>query len=383
MRRYIEPVILEDLEDRMVFLGGPRQVGKTTLSFHLLVDGDEEHPAYLNWDIIPHKQRLLKGELPGGEPLVIIDEIHKYKEWRNLVKGFYDLYKRKKKILITGSAKLDHYRRGGDSMRGRYHYHRLHPFSLDELHMKPTKSDVEHLLEFGGFPEPFLKSNTRFWKRWQRERQTRIIQEDLINLETVKKISQLDLLMHHLPDRVGSPLSINAIKQDLSVAFETAERWIQILENLYHCYRIQPFGAPKIRAAKKEKKLYMWDWSLCPDKGSQFENLVASQLLKYCHFLEDTQGDRMELKFLRDHDKREIDFIIVKDHKPVFAVECKSKDKSISPHVHYFAERTDIPFFYQVHLGDADYEVPKSRARVLPFTKFCQLVSVNCPINTD
>lgn len=374
MNRYLEEVVRQDLDEKMVFLGGPRQVGKTTLSLALLDNADEEHPGYLNWDIIRDKQLLLKGALPGGEDFIILDEIHKYKDWRNLVKGFYDQFKRKKKLLITGSARLDHYRRGGDSLQGRYHYHRLHPLSVDELGERSTQADIDDLLEYGGFPEPFLKGDTRFWKRWQKERQSRIIQDDLINLETVREVSQLDLLMHCLPDRVGSPLSINSIRQDLSVAFETAERWVQILENLYHCYRILPYGPPNIRAAKKEKKLYMWDWSLCGSKGVRFENFVASYLLKYCHFLEDTEGDRMEIKFLRDHDKREIDFVVLKDFKPLFAVECKYKEKDVSPHIKYFAERTDIPFFYQVHMGSGDFEVPQIRTRVLPFVKFCQLI---------
>ncbi|MBF0288634.1 MAG: ATP-binding protein [SAR324 cluster bacterium] len=360
----------------MVFLGGPRQVGKTILSLSLLDQADEEHPAYLNWDVVQTKRMLLNGKLPGGQELIIFDEIHKYKNWRNLLKGFYDQYKSKKKFMITGSARLDHYRKGGDSLQGRYHYHRLHPLSLYETNKMPNKQDVEYLLSFGGFPEPFLKGETRFQKRWQRERQSRIIQEDLINLEMVKDVSQLDLLAQVLPDRVGSPLSINSIKQDLSVAFETAERWIQILENLYHCFRILPFGPPKLRAAKKEKKLYMWDWSLCFEEGARFENLVASHLLKYCHFIEDTEGEQMELRFIRDHNKREIDFVVLKNNTPLFAVECKVGEKNISKHVSYFSARTNIPRFYQVHLGKQDYEVSDLRTRVLPFHTFCKILKI-------
>jgi uncharacterized protein len=372
MKRYLTDVIRSDLIDKMVFIGGPRQVGKTTLALDILGDADEEHPAYLNWDVIQTKQMLLEGELPGDQELVILDEIHKYKEWRNLVKGFYDQYKSKRKFLITGSARLDHYRRGGDSLQGRYHYHRLHPFSLDELNDHPSREDVQYLLLFGGFPEPFIKGNDRFWKRWQRERQSRIIQEDLINLESVKEVSQLDLLAHILPNKVGSPLSINNLRKDLSVAFETAERWVQILENLYHCYRIAPYGPPKIRAARKEKKLYMWDWSLCQNDGIRFENLVASHLLKQCHFVEDNEGDEMELRFLRDHNRREIDFIVLKNGEPQFAVECKTGDQNVSKHISYFSTRTDIPYFYQVHLGNRDYEIAEMRTRVLPFNTFVQ-----------
>jgi predicted AAA+ superfamily ATPase len=165
MKRYLVEPIRLDLAEKMVFLGGPRQVGKTTLALGLIPGADESNPAYLSWDDPGSQRLLLKGGLPAEQPLIILDEIHKYKRWRNLVKGFYDRYKSRKEFLITGSARLDHYRRGGDSLQGRYHYYRLHPFSLYELNRKPQQSDLEALMQFGGFPEPFLKHNTRHWKR--------------------------------------------------------------------------------------------------------------------------------------------------------------------------------------------------------------------------
>ena len=376
MERYLTPAILADLKEKMVFVGGPRQVGKTTLALSLLDNGSERHPAYLSWDDMSARKALRNGALPGGEDLIILDEIHKFKDWRGLVKGFYDLNKSDKRFLITGSAKLDYYRRGGDSLQGRYHYHRLHPLSLCEVSNKPTPVDLEHLLHFGGFPEPFLKGNTRHWKRWQRERQCRVIQEDLINLEHVKEVSQLDLLAQILPARVGSPLSLNNLRQDLSVAFETADRWVTILENLYFCFRIQPYGLPRLRAAKKERKLYMWDWSLCEDKAARFENFVASYLLKHCHRIEDQEGDHMELRFVRDSMRRELDFVVLRDGKPEFAVECKTGDRDLSRNVAYFADRTQIPLFYQVHMGKRDHEIAKSRARVLPFMKLAEVLAL-------
>jgi predicted AAA+ superfamily ATPase len=366
MERYLKTAVVQDLEEKMVFLGGPRQVGKTTLALSLLEGGSDVHPAYRNWDDKVARKDLLRGALPPDQKLVVLDEIHKYKGWRSLVKGFYDVNKSNRRFLITGSARLDHYRRGGDSLQGRYHYHRLHPFSLYEINPSPTPSDLQHLLEFGGFPEPFCKGNQRHWKRWQKERQSRVVQDDLVNLEHVKEISQIDLLATILPDRVGSRLSVNNLREDLSVAFETADRWITILENLYFCFRIQPYGLPKLRAARKEKKLYMWDWSLCDDPGARFENLIASNLLKYCHFIEDSEGDRMALMFVRDSIGRELDFVVVRNDKPMFAVECKTGERDISRNIVYFAERTNIPRFYQVHQGQKDYEMPKFRARVLP-----------------
>ncbi len=376
MKRYLTESVRADLREKMVFLGGPRQVGKTTLSLSLIPGADESHPAYLSWDSPPSQRLLLSGGLPADQPLIILDEIHKYRRWRNLVKGFYDRYKSRKEFLVTGSARLDHYRRGGDSLQGRYHYYRLHPLSLHELNRKPRPSDLATLLKYGGFPEPFLKQDTRHWRRWQRERQSRVIQEDLISLEHVREVSQLQLLAQLLPARVGSILSIANLRQDLSVAFETADKWVGIFENLYYCFRIMPYGLPHLRAVKKERKLYLWDWSACEDEAARFENLVASHLLKYCHFQEDTEGDDMSLRFLRDSSGREIDFVVLKNGQPEFAVECKSGGRTLSRNISYFAQRSPIPCFYQVHLdpkGD-DTEWLEAKARILPFVKLCELL---------
>jgi len=369
VHRYIQSAVVDDLQKKMVFIGGPRQVGKTTVALNIL-GGDEQHPAYLNWDYADDKRILLQGGLPSDQPLIILDEIHKYKQWRNFVKGLYDKNKSRTSFLITGSARLDYYRKGGDSLQGRYHYYRLHPLSLYEISKEPTLADLQALLSFGGFPEPFFSQSERDWKRWQRERISRVIHEDLVSLEQVKEVGQLDLLAMLLQDKVASLLSINSLRQDLSASHEAVDRWVRILENLYYCFRIRPFAAKRIKSLKKDRKLYLWDWSLCHNPGSRFENLVASNLLKYCHYLEDTQGDAMELCFLRDNHKREVDFVVLKDGQPLFAVECKSKTKSISKHLSYFAKRTEIPYFYQVHLGRDDYELSELRTRVMPFTRF-------------
>jgi hypothetical protein len=379
MDRYLTDPIRRDLREKMVFLGGPRQVGKTTLSLRLLgPDVDESHPAYLSWDVSASQRLLLIGGLPADQPLIILDEIHKYKRWRNLVKGFYDRHRSRTQFLITGSARLDHYRRGGDSLQGRYHYYRLHPLSLYELNARPRASDLETLLRFGGYPEPFLRQDMRHWKRWQRERLGRVIQEDLVSLEQVKEVSQLQLLARILPERVGSVLSIANLRQDLSVAFETADRWVGIFENLYYCFRIMPYGLPHLRAVRKERKLYLWDWSPCADEAARFENLVASHLLKYCHFIEDTEGEDMSLRFLRDSAGREIDFVVLKDGKPQFTVECKSGGRTLGRNIAYFSQRTSIPRFCQVHAQaeGEDAEWPEARARILPFIRLCELLKL-------
>ena len=366
MKRYLYQQIKEDLKQKMVFVGGPRQVGKTTLSLDILQTNNINHPAYFNWDYPGIKNKILNAEFPANEKLLIFDEIHKYKHWRNLIKGIFDVHKYEKQFLITGSAPLDYYRRGGDSLQGRYHYLRLHPFSLGEV----KDSNIDTLLEFGGFPEPFLSGNKTFWKRWQTERIKRVVYEDLISLEKVNEISLMELMLENLPLRVGSPLSYQSIAQDLQVAPATVKNWIEIFERLYQVFRISPFGSPKIRAIKKEQKLYFWDWSLIEDKGIKFENMVASQLLKFCHFKEDTEGVKMELRFLRDRESREVDFVVIMDKKPLFAVEAKLSETTISPNIKYFAERTNIPIFYQVHIANADYEVKELKTRVLPFAKF-------------
>jgi predicted AAA+ superfamily ATPase len=369
MERYLTRHIVADLQEKMVFVGGPRQVGKTTLALSIL-GGDETHPAYLNWDFLEDKRDILGGKIPSNQNLIILDEIHKYKEWRNWIKGLYDKRKSMTSFLITGSARLDYYRKGGDSLQGRYHYYRLHPFSLFEINRSPTQKDLASLLKYGGFPEPFLGQSETKWKRWQRERIASVVKEDLLSLEQVKEVSQLEVLSILLQEKVGSLLSINSLREDLSASHEAVDRWVRIFENLYYCFLLTPYGSKKINALKKDRKLFMWDWSLCRTPGARFENLVASNLLKYCHLIEDTQGDDMRLCYLRDKQKREVDFVVLKNNRPLFAVESKTGAGDVSKHINYFSGRTEIPIFYQVHLGAKDYEASECKTRVMPFTTF-------------
>ncbi|MBI2027947.1 MAG: ATP-binding protein [Deltaproteobacteria bacterium] len=369
--RYIEKNVLKDIQDKLVFIGGPRQVGKTTFAFHLLgARKGKDHPGYLNWDIDLHRQKIIQRKISSIAPFMVFDEIHKYVRWRNFMKGFFDLYYPKRQALVTGSARLDYYRKGGDSLQGRYHYYRLHPYSLNELSKHPGRDELDALLQFGGFPEPLFKADATEWRRWQRERISRILRVDLRDLERVSEISHLEVLMEALPARVGSPLSLQSLREDLGVSHDSIRRWIQIFENLYICFRISPFGGPKIRAVKKEQKLYFWDWSQVESPGGKFENMVASQLLKFCHLKEDTEGYNMELRYVRDIDKREVDFVVLQDKKPLFAVECKTGDEKTSQTALYFKERTLIPKFFQVHLGKKDYGYEDKGVRVLPFLTF-------------
>jgi len=369
--RYLQPLVERILEQRkMAFIGGPRQVGKTTLALGLLGDSvDETHPAYLNWDDPRARRRIRDAELPPGEATLIFDEVHKYARWRGLLKGIWDTERSRRRILVTGSARLDHYRKGGDSLVGRYRYVRLHPFSLREVDPERKRSSLDALLRFGGFPEPLFRQDETEHRIRQRDRLSRVVREDLRDLERVHEITLLEHLVDLLPDRVGAPLSIANLRGDLEVDHKTVVRWLDILENLYVCFRIPPYGAPRIRAVKKEQKLYLWDWSAVPDAGPRVENLVACQLLKYCHRIEDTEGRRMELRYIRDTDKREVDFVVLRERRPLFAVECKSGDRGLAPAVKYFAERTPIPRFFQVHLGERHFE--SGKITVVPFARFC------------
>ena len=373
--RYLAELVKKDLEHKMVFIGGPRQVGKTTLALSFLGAKPPLKapfpPTYINWDFVQDKEALVRGEVPDGD-LLILDEIHKYGHWRNLVKGIFDKYRGEKKILVTGSARLDYYAKGGDSLLGRYHYYRLHPFSLAELDESYSKDSFEQLLEFSGFPEPLFSKSKRIHRRWQTDRLRKVVVEDLVSLERINEISHLEVLVSALPKRVGSPLSLNALREDLSVSHESIKRWLGILENLYVGFSVLPYGSDKIRAVKKEKKFYLWDWTQCDDEGSRFENLVACQLLKFCHLRQDWEGYNMELRYIRDRSGKEIDFVVIEDSKPLFAVECKWKKDRLDPNIKYFSERLpEIPIFYQVYSGVKEFS-HGPKIEVCPFPKFCQ-----------
>ena len=215
-----------------------------------------------------------------------------------------------------------------------------------------------------------MAQSEKHHRRWQRERLHQVLRDDLRDLERVEEVVLVQRLAERLPDLVGSPLSLNALREDLQVAHRTVQNWLNILERLFVLFRISPYGAAKIRAVKKEQKAYLWDWSMVPEEGARFENLVAGQLLKYCDFIEETEGFSMELRYLRDTAGREVDFVVLKENQPQFAVEVKLKETSAGNRVPYFAERLKIPRFYLVHLGNKDYEHPTLPIRVCPFHTF-------------
>lgn len=359
--RYLDKVIKEDLRAKMVFIGGPRQSGKTSLARHL---SPKKNSAYLTWDFDQDRAQILRHELPESG-LLILDEIHKYKRWRGLVKGYFDKFRDDLHIIVTGSARLDLYRKGGDSLQGRYHFHRLYPFSFKEAGLVGRRG-VEDLMQLGPFPEPLLKGSQAFAKRWSREYRGRIIKQDLQDLERISEISLMERMLLRLPELVGAPLSINALREDLQVAHATAARWLMLFENVYGMFRLYPFGAPKIRAVKKEAKHYHFDWTLVVDRAARFENLIAFHLLKWCHFQQDTLGEDIELRYFRDTDKREVDFVVVKEGKPFLFIEAKlSASREISPHLRYLKHKFPDVESYQVHLeGSSNVKFEKGLASV-------------------
>ena len=337
--RYLESSIGEDLQRKMVFVGGPRQTGKTTLAKHLCEQaGSDLLTHYLNWDAAEDRENIIKETFPTEPGVLVLDEIHKYSRWRQVVKGLFDKRGDELQILVTGSVRLDLYRRGGDSLQGRYHFYRLLPLTIAEL-KSHTVDTVIDLLTYGGFPEPFLMHSETQSRRWSREYRSRVIRGDLSELENVQDLGIIEKMVIRLPDLVGSPLSLNALREDLQVSHQSISRWIEMLENLYMIFRVYPFGAPKIRAVKKEAKHYHLDWTVIPDMGFRFENLVACHLLKWCFFLQDTQGRDIELRYFRDVDKREVDFVIVENGKPTLFAECKSAEKDAIPSLLYLKKK--------------------------------------------
>jgi predicted AAA+ superfamily ATPase len=382
-QRYLKRRVLDDLGEKMVFVGGARQVGKTTFATRIIAEAFN-HPAYLTWDSRADRRRLMGEELPGDADILIFDEIHKDRRWKNLVKGLFDKHRDRLKFLVTGSRRLDVFRRGGDSLQGRYHYYRMHPFSVAELAgreklpgpfeeidvgRRDHEDLVDILLRFGGFPEPAVRQSEKFLRRWHVEKLERLFQEDIGQTEQIRDLGSMKLLSDMLPERAGALLSVNAIREDLEVSHRAAAHWLDVLEAFYYHFRIRPFARRAVRSLRKEPKLYLWDWSEIRDEGRRFENMVASHLLKTVHLLVDGEGHRAKLHFLRTVDGKEADFLVAVDGKPWFALEAKLSDASVSRSLLYFKRKLDIPLAYQVVAGPR-IDVVKDGVRVVSAGRF-------------
>ena len=386
IKRYLEKYILDDLRDKMVFISGPRQVGKTTLAKDMGEKFFRGSCVYLNWDNRLDRKVILSENFPADKKLFIFDEIHKYKGWKNYLKGEYDKYKDKFSILVTGSARLDIYRRGGDSLLGRYHSYCLHPLSLAELlgvsvdpapmgslifsdKEKECRWLFEVLLKFGGFPEVFSKQEERALRRWHNQRIDRLIKEDIRDIENLRDISALQILAELLPEKAGSLFSLNSLREDLKVTHKTISLWVEILERFYYHFRVYPFQNSRIKSLRKEPKIYLWDWSEIKDEGVRFENMIASHLLKFCGFLSDAQGYKAKLHYIRDKEQREVDFLISIDNKPWFCVEVKLSSKEIPSSLRYFTDRLKIPLAFEA-VKEEGIDFIRDSIRVISASKF-------------
>ena len=340
MKRYLYKNIVQDLKKKMVFIGGPRQVGKTTLAKSIIKKAYSSG-RYFNWDFTEDKHDLLALKWHKNHGLIVFDELHKYRNWKNWIKGVYDTKKENNNFLVTGSARLNVYKKGGDSLLGRYYYWRLHPFGFDEYPKKMTPKEVfNRLMIFGGFPEPFLDGNEIQARRWRKEKFDRILMEDIRDLELVRHISLLELFVSQLRNRVGSLIVLSNIAGEIQVSFKTVKNWLDVLERMHLIFQVRPYTKNLPRAVIKPPKVFFYDnGDVIGDKGAVFENLVATQLIKRIHFLEDTTGYRYDLRFIRDKEGREVDFVVLKEGIIEELIEVKFSDDKVSKHLKYYAEK--------------------------------------------
>ncbi|MEO8502101.1 MAG: ATP-binding protein [Vicinamibacteria bacterium] len=381
--------------DKMAFLSGPRQAGKTTVGRLLMAE--RARSRYANWDDVEFRRLWVKspkdiaafGDASGDgrqRPLVVLDEIHKARSWKQTLKGVYDTLEEPCDILVTGSARLDIYKRGGESLLGRQIGFRLHPFSLGEAEgskavspdaavaeifrakrgrMTPARrqDSLMQLITYGGFPEPFLKQSARFARIWRRGRVEKLVREDLRDLSRIPDLSRIEMLTALLPERAGNTLSIQSLREDLEVSFDTTKRWVGYLKELFYLFEVKPYTRSIPRTLKKEGKLYLWDWSEVEAPGPRFENVVASHLLKAVHFWTDTGEGTFDLHYLKDKERREVDFLITRDRKPWLAVEAKLGETAWSTSFGAFLPHLGCERFVQVvKQPDVRIEVPLGKA---------------------
>lgn len=368
MERKLTPYLMEDLQEKMLFLAGPRQCGKTTIAKQILAN--QKGTLYLNWDSVEDRKIITERSWDEKEPLVVFDELHKFPKWKSWLKGLWDKRNGAQNYLVTGSARLDVYRKGGDSLMGRYHHWRLHPLTIEELSpLMPPEEALLRLMAHGGFPEPFIKNSLRFSRRWRRERYEKVIKEDIRDLESVRNITGISLLVDLLRTRVGGCVVVSHLAQDLQVTHKTVELWLRTLENMYVIFRVMPYGGTLARTLQKPPKFYFYDVAdVEGDEGARFENLVACALLQRCHFLEDYEGHRMGLFYVRDKEGREVDFAILKEKKLLTLIEAKWQDASLSPSLHYFTERMKPEdSSYQI-VGKATHSMRQKGITISPAT---------------
>ena len=366
--RLYEQMLREHLAQhrQMAFVSGPRQVGKTTTCRGL-------GTAYLNWDSAGDRRIILRGpeavarhagleQLGARSPVIVFDELHKNRKWKNFLKGFFDAYGEHARMIVTGSSRLDITRRGSDSLMGRYFLFRMHPWSVAECArqtipdspVRPplpiSDPDWRALIEHGGFPEPFLKRDMRFTRRWRALRQEQLTKEDLREVATLHDLGAMDTLALILAENSARQLVYSSFSREVGVAIDTVRRWVDLLVRLHYGFLVRPWFKNVAKSLRKEPKWFLRDWSGIDDAGARAETLVACHLLKATEGWTDLGLGNFELRYLRDKVKREVDFLVVRDRKPWFLVEVKNGDGKLSDTLGYFQAQTQASHAFQVVL---------------------------------
>lgn len=321
----------------MVFLTGPRQVGKTWLAKDIIKDF--KNAIYLSFDDASHREVIKKRQWLKNADLLVFDEVHKMRGWKNYLKGVFDTKPPGLKILVTGSARLETFRQAGDSLAGRFFVHHLMPFSLKEL-SNPTAEDEDTLIQRGGFPEPFLSPSNEEAHRWQSLYFDSLLREEIFEFERIFEMRAIRLILERLQRSVGSPISYQSIAEDVQVTHQTVKRYIQILEDLYIVFRVIPYSKNIARSLLKEPKIYFYNTGfVVGDDGARFENFVAVSLLTEVFEKTDLKGEKAALTYLRTKEKKEVDFCFVQNTTPQYLVESKLSDASVSLHLNYFCKK--------------------------------------------